>query len=138
MKSSKHIFHFLISLIFDLAPYTSAYIISITHCMIYIIIYTKTAQEITQYFLCRQPISIIYFSLSLKFQSPVRQVIHSVHRVIGFSHDIIEFCYLTGTEIVVDLGLYSTNDWSCVSELRSAAFSYVCLSKSKFPISFSR
>lgn len=31
-------------------------------------------------------------------------------RVIGFSHNIIEFCYLTGTEIVVDLGLYSTND----------------------------
>ncbi len=31
-------------------------------------------------------------------------------RVIGFSHDIIEFCYLTGTEIVVDMGLYSTTD----------------------------
>ena len=48
-KSSKHIFHFLISLIFDLVPYTSAYIISITHCMIYIIIYTKAAQELHQY-----------------------------------------------------------------------------------------
>lgn len=27
--------------------------------------------------------------------------------VIGFSHDIIEFCYLTDTEIVVDMFLYS-------------------------------
>lgn len=30
-------------------------------------------------------------------------------RVIGFSHEIIEFCYLTGTEIVVDMFLYSTD-----------------------------
>lgn len=27
--------------------------------------------------------------------------------VIGFSHDIIEFCYLTDTEIVVDMALFS-------------------------------
>lgn len=29
-------------------------------------------------------------------------------RVIGFSNDVIEFCYLTKTEIVVDMFLYST------------------------------
>ncbi len=28
--------------------------------------------------------------------------------VIGFSHEIIEFCYLTGTEIVVDMFLYQS------------------------------
>lgn len=29
--------------------------------------------------------------------------------IIGFSHDIIEFCYLTGTEIVVDMFCYSAD-----------------------------
>lgn len=29
-------------------------------------------------------------------------------KVVGFSHDIIEFCYLTDTEIIVDMFSYST------------------------------
>lgn len=30
-------------------------------------------------------------------------------KVIGFSSEIIEFCYLTNTEIIVDMALYSTD-----------------------------